>query len=486
MSEAPTPAPVRPAPRSRLRWLLPALFLVALLASLLVYYAVGRTAVPQAAAAPPAAAPDAPRPPTTRRRRNRDVGSRRPNWTAASAGSTRPAPSSSRTSAARSSSSTSGRYCCINCMHMLPDLARLEKKYANELVVIGVHSAKFDNEKDSDSIRKAILRYEISHPVVNDAHMTIWNAYEISSWPTLVLIDPEGNLVARGSGEGLYDALDLNIQRLIKEFREKKTLNEKPMHFELARFSETADSPLFFPGKVLADAAGKRLFIADSTHHRIVITDLDGKKIAVAGIGRAGADDGGFDKATFNDPQGMALDGDTLYVADRKNNLIRALDLKAKTVKTVAGTGEQGDDRAYDGPALKAALNSPWDLLLHDGQLYIAMAGLHQIWKMDLAKGTIALYAGTGIENIRDGSLASACFAQPSGLATDGKTLFVADSEVERHPGRAAGRLGQGEDDRRPGIVRFRRRGRRGRRGALAARPRRGLPRRQTLRGRHL
>jgi len=245
-----------------------------------------------------------------------------------------------------------------------------------------------------------------------------------------VLIDPEGNLVAEGSGEGLYDALDVNIARLVKEYRDKKLLDEKPRKFELARFTETGASPLFFPGKVLADEADKRLFIADSTHHRIVMTDLAGKKIAVAGDGQAGADDGGFEKARFNDPQGLALDGDTLYVADRKNNLIRALDLKTKTVTTIAGTGEQGDDREAEGPALKTALNSPWDLLLHDGKLFIAMAGFHQIWKLDLAAGVIGPYAGMGMENIRDGSLRSACFAQPSGLASDGTTLYVADSEV--------------------------------------------------------
>ena len=222
----------------------------------------------------------------------------------------------------------------------------------------------------------------------------------------------------------------MRIAALVKEYREKKTLNEKPLKFELARYSETGASPLFFPGKVLADGPGKRLFIADSTHHRIVITDLDGKKIAVAGDGQAGADDGPFDKARFNDPQGLALDGDTLYVADRKNHRIRALDLKAKTVTTVAGTGEQGEDRDDDGPALKTALNSPWDLLLHDGKLYIAMAGFHQIWTLDLAKGEIGPYAGVGMERRRDGPLGRACFAQPSGLTTDGTTLYVADSEV--------------------------------------------------------
>src|SRR5581483_1302061 len=171
--------------------------------------------------------------------------------------------------------------CCINCIHTLPDLARLEKKYANELVVVGVHSPKFENEKSTESIRKAILRYEITHPVVNDAQMRIWDAFGANSWPSLFLIDTEGNLVARGSGEGLYEPLDKAIAKLIKEARTKKTLNDKPLKFQLVRYAETGESPLFFPGKVLADGAGKRLFIADSTHHRIVITDLTGKKIAI-------------------------------------------------------------------------------------------------------------------------------------------------------------------------------------------------------------
>jgi DNA-binding beta-propeller fold protein YncE len=321
-------------------------------------------------------------------------------------------------------------YCCINCIHTLPDLARLEKKYANQLVVIGVHSAKFDNEKNSEAIRKAILRYEISHPVVNDANMKIWQAYAVQSWPTLYLIDPEGKIVGRGSGEGLYEALDEAIAKLIKTSREKKTLNERPLHFELARAHEKGDSPLFFPGKVLADAAGNRLFIADSTHHRIVITDLDGKKIGVAGVGKPGTEDGPFAKATFNDPQGMALKGDTLFVADRKNNLIRALDLKAQTVQTIAGTGEQGLSRRAGGPALKVGLNSPWDLCLVGNTLYIAMAGHHQIWTLDLGRATVAPFAGSGMENIRDDQLPDAQFAQPSGLTTDGTTLYVADSEV--------------------------------------------------------
>jgi DNA-binding beta-propeller fold protein YncE len=320
--------------------------------------------------------------------------------------------------------------CCINCIHTLPDLAKLEAKYPGVLVVVGVHTPKFPNEKKTASIQKAVQRYQVKHPVINDAETAIWRRFRVNSWPTLVLIDPEGKVYGRISGEGGYEILDQHISKLVKEHRKKKTLKETPIEFVKARADKSA-TPLFFPGKVLADAAGKRLFIADSTNNRIVITDLEGKKIAVAGTGVEGKADGPFDKATFSDPQGMALVGDTLYVADRKNHMIRALDLKAKTVRVVAGIGEQDrTNRGTGGPALKTGLNSPWDLLLHDKIIYVAMAGHHQIWTFDPGRDRVDPYAGDGRENIQDGSLAESEFAQPSGLATDGKRLYVADSEV--------------------------------------------------------
>src|SRR5205823_2972465 len=203
-------------------------------------------------------------------------------------------------------------FCCINCLHTLPDLAKLEKKYEKELVVIGVHSAKFDNEKVTENIRKAILRYQIAHPVVNDADHKIWDAYGINSWPSLVVIDPEGNYLGEANGEGNYELLDQVIARLIKDHTAKGTLDPKPLRFDTAKFRDQP-TPLAFPGKVLADAASNRLFIADSTHHRVVVTDLSGNKIAVAGTGVPGKVDGPFASAQFDDPQGLALDGDTLY-----------------------------------------------------------------------------------------------------------------------------------------------------------------------------
>jgi thiol-disulfide isomerase/thioredoxin len=319
-------------------------------------------------------------------------------------------------------------FCCINCIHTLPELARLEKKYPGELVVIGVHAPKFDEEKNPDKVQKAIDRYEVRHPVVNDANMTIWKAYQVESWPTLVLIDPEGYVATRGEGEGLGPRLDREIGKLIATHRKQRTLDESPRAF--AATCRPATTPLSFPGKVSADAAKNRLFIADSSHHRIVITDLQGPRVAIAGSGQPGRRDGAFSDASFNDPQGMAVAGDSLYVADRKNHLIRRLDLATGTVRTIAGTGKQGHGRHVAGPALETALNSPWDLCLVDGALFIAMAGNHQIWKMDLDASTIGPFAGSGREDIADGGPAEACFAQPSGLATDGKNLYVADSEA--------------------------------------------------------
>ncbi len=318
--------------------------------------------------------------------------------------------------------------CCINCIHTLPDLAKLEKKYARELVVIGVHSPKFENEKETASIRKALLRYEVKHPVVNDANQRIWRTYGASGWPSLVLIDPEGNVVAARSGEGNYDLFDRLISQLVKIHKDKKTLDTKEFKPELDK--EASPEPLRFPGKVIADPASDRIFIADSTNHRIVITDLNGKVLDVAGGNGPGAVNGAFSVASFNDPQGLALYGNQLIVADRKNHSLRSLDLRTKKVTQLAGTGAQGQDRDGRGKALEVALNSPWDVLVQGKNLFIALAGHHQIWKMDLEQQTIAPFAGNGRETLKDGPLPRSSFAQPSALTTDGVTLWVADSET--------------------------------------------------------
>ena len=320
-------------------------------------------------------------------------------------------------------------YGCINCIHIIPDLKRLEAKYANQLVVIGVHSAKFENEKETDNIRRIILRYEIEHPVINDADFRIWEAYAVSGWPTLVLIDPAGYVIGSVSGEGNFDVLDRVIGQTVDEFRKRGELKEEPLSLALER-AKVGDLPLAFPGKVLADASSDRLFIADSNHNRIVVTKLDGTLLETIGTGERGAKGGAFDVAQFYRPQGMALDGEALYVADTENHLIRRVNLKSRTVETIAGTGKQSRSYEASGAAREVGLNSPWDLQLVGRNLYIAMAGPHQIWSLNLDTMRVSVYAGTGREGRRDGALDEAAFAQPSGITSDGKLLYVADSEA--------------------------------------------------------
>ncbi len=318
-------------------------------------------------------------------------------------------------------------YCCINCMHILPELKRLEEKYNKELVVIGVHSAKFNTEKGTENIRQAILRYNITHPVVNDYNFDIWRTYSAHAWPTLFLIDPNGYIVGTHSGEGIYDLFDYNIQVLIDKYKDQ--INYEPINFALEK-DKKQKSLLSFPGKISADSKNNRLIITDSGNNRILITDLDGNILTTIGSGKQGFKNGNFEDAEFNSPQGTVIKNNILYIADTENHAIRKADLDKKTVETIAGLGYQVYSRKPSGNAKDVGLNSPWDLTIVNNFLYIAMAGPHQIWKIDLTNNIISLHAGNGFENIVDGNLYNAQLAQPSGLTTDGNVLYFADSEV--------------------------------------------------------
>jgi len=323
-------------------------------------------------------------------------------------------------------------YCCINCMHIIPDLKRLEKEYPDELVVIGVHSAKFLTEKGTENIRNAALRYKINHPIVNDRDMEIWSAYGVRAWPTLVLVNPLGKLIGSVSGEGIYDLFAKLISDGIAHFNKKGSLDSKP--FKFAEEKASSLLPLLsFPGKVFADETTHMLFISDSNNNRIVGMDTEDNSIKfIAGSGESGSRDGGFEYARFYHPQGLVYDSQNkaLYVADTDNHLIRKIDFQSRKVITVAGTGRQGGLADPAADPLETGLNSPWDVTILGGELYIAMAGSHQIWKLNLAKNKISLFAGSGREALMDGNPLRSALAQPSGITTDGEILYFADSET--------------------------------------------------------
>ncbi len=320
-------------------------------------------------------------------------------------------------------------FCCINCMHIIPDLKKLEAKYPDELVVIGVHSAKFTNEKQTGAIRQAILRYGIEHPVVNDSGFEIWSQYGVRAWPTLVLINPEGKVIGSHSGEGIFEPFDALISHAIEYYDGQGRLDRRPLNVVLEK-SRRPQTLLSFPGKISADTVGQRLFITDSNHDRIIVTDAEGRILDVIGSGQSGQGNGTFETAEFNHPQGTFLDGHTLYIADTENHTIRAADLDARTVTTILGTGEQARSFNVAGRGTGVALNSPWDIVVRDGVMYIAMAGSHQLWQADLRTLQAEPFAGSGREDRIDGPRLAAALAQPSGIAAEGKRLYFADSET--------------------------------------------------------
>jgi|FLYN01.1.fsa_nt_gi DNA-binding beta-propeller fold protein YncE len=325
-------------------------------------------------------------------------------------------------------------YGCINCIHMIPILEQLEEKYADTLVVIGVHSAKFENEGVTENIRQIVQRYGLEHPVINDSEFRVWNTYRqygVNAWPTFVLIDPRGNLYAVQAGEIPFEVFDRVIGGMEAHFDSLGELNREPVELALEGAAVPSQA-LAFPGKVLADAEGNRLFIADSNHHRIVIADLTTYEVLdVIGSGQRGLDDGSYETATFNTPQGMALNDSTLYVADTNNHVLRAVDLEARAVTTIAGTGEQSYERNAAGAPDEIALNSPWDVEFgpSDNVLYIAMAGPHQLWALIFDRNLIGPLIGSGREGLLDGPFNEAELAQPSGLYYRDGMLYFADSE---------------------------------------------------------
>jgi thiol-disulfide isomerase/thioredoxin len=328
-------------------------------------------------------------------------------------------------------------FCCINCLHVLDELRPLEEKYADVLVVIGVHSPKFEHERDPAALAAAVERYGVTHPVLDDADMHMWQQYAAKAWPTLAVVDPTGYLVASMAGEGHAEGLDRLIGELISEHEAKGTLRRGDGPYVPPAEPDTV---LRFPGKAVV-LPGGTVVVSDSAHHRLVELAADGETVVRRiGTGRRGRADGPADQASFAEPQGMcllpervaALAGYDLVVADTVNHLLRGVRLDTGEVSTVAGSGHPWRSTVDDHPhdALAADLSSPWDVAWYDDRVIVAMAGIHQLWWFDPGKRTTGVYAGTTVEALRDGPLPDVWMAQPSGLSAAGDRLWIADSET--------------------------------------------------------
>ena len=337
-------------------------------------------------------------------------------------------------------------FCCINCLHVLDELRPLEEKYSDVLVTVGVHSPKFEHEADPEALAAAVERYEIHHPVLDDPELVTWQAYGARAWPTLVVLDPEGYIVAHLSGEGHAQGLGSLIEELVAEHEAKGTLHRGDGPYVAP---EAREGDLRFPGKAIALPNGNFL-VGDSGHHRLVELSADLQLVRTIGAGVKGYADGDADTAQFNELQGLtalpaelaAELGYDVIVADTVNHRLRSVNLATGAVGTLAGNGVQrlldaDTARSAEQPtqlgtdALNISLSSPWDVLYHpSGLVVIAMAGTHQIFAFDPRTCAVSVFAGSGLEGLADGEPTEAWFAQPSGLALAGADVWVADSET--------------------------------------------------------
>ncbi|WP_225824332.1 NHL domain-containing thioredoxin family protein [Streptomyces naphthomycinicus] len=320
-------------------------------------------------------------------------------------------------------------FCCINCLHVLDELRELEEKHRDTLVVVGVHSPKFAHEAVHEAVVDAVERYGVAHPVLDDPELATWKQYAVRAWPTLVVVDPEGYVVAQHAGEGHVHAIERLVSELEAEHAAKGTLRRGDGPYVPP---EPEPTILRFPGKALLLPSGN-LLVSDTTRHQLVELEEDGETVVRRiGSGGRGFADGGHREASFNEPQGLALlDDGSVVVADTVNHALRRLDPATGEVTTLAGTGRQWwQGSATSGPAREVDLSSPWDVAVFGGKVWIAMAGVHQLWTYDPASRTVGAAAGTTNEGLVDGPAAEAWFAQPSGLAATADRLWLADSET--------------------------------------------------------
>jgi thiol-disulfide isomerase/thioredoxin len=320
--------------------------------------------------------------------------------------------------------------CCINCMHVLPALKTVEAAYPDEVVVIGVHAPKFAAEQRPETLRAAIQRYGIQHPVANDVNFELWREYAVRAWPTLVFIGPEGHVMGQMSGEPDADRLLTAVSELVEQWDTQELLSPSPMP---GREQPVPEGAFAFPGKIKPIPDGDATWaLADAGHHQIVVLDDQGHELRRFGTGQAGFADGDGNRAAFRWPQGLCADAESIYVADTGNHAIRRIELASGRTITLAGTGERGMVVDDDEPSLAAALASPWDLEVDGDLVYIANAGTHQLLRLDVEARVLRPLAGNGGEDIVDGAALDAQLAQPSGLALDRRQqlLYFADSET--------------------------------------------------------
>ena len=317
---------------------------------------------------------------------------------------------------------------CANCLHVLDELRPFEAHRRDVLTIIGVHSPKFTHETAPQAVATAVARYGITHPVISDPDLHLWRQYAVKAWPTLVLVDPDGYIVAQAAGEGHVSAIDELLDELVPLYARRGTL--QPGRLEPLPPERETYAPA---GAVLlpADRTGRAadtLLVADTGGHVLVELTLDGRTVLrTIGAGRG---------APFTAPAGLTVlpagltDYDVL-VADTGAHVLRGVRLgDGAVLDTIDLPARLAGARTVTGPV--PGVPSPWDVAWWPaaGRVVIAAAGVHLLLSLDLGSGSVEVLAGTTVEGLRDGPALDGWLAQPSGLAVDGERIWFVDAET--------------------------------------------------------
>lgn len=327
-------------------------------------------------------------------------------------------------------------YACVNCLNMIPEIKKLETEFGNRLTVIGVHSGKFNNEKNDESIKKAIIKNDVSHLVVNDSEFKIWNGFKISSWPTFVLIDAKGRVVKKYDGKISAEDLRKDIKKLISKYKYRLNNERLPIVLEKNR---VVDYILKFPGEIIFAQnfsykninKANVLIIANTGKNKILVTNLNGNILLEIGSGDVGFDDGDFYSASFNSPRGLLFKNNNLYIADTSNHALRKINFTDGKVSTLIGNGKRGEVVKQSDRADKISLSSPFDLAFFPDKnnIVISNSGTNQLLKYNTSSNTVTPFAGNGSKGLINGAYPNNSLAQPSGLSSYGEQLYFVDAE---------------------------------------------------------
>ncbi|CAF0745669.1 unnamed protein product [Adineta ricciae] len=345
----------------------------------------------------------------------------------------------------------------IHSSHMMPKLIGIDKRYSTAgVTIIGIHSPKYEHEKNKANVRHAMEEQSLPFNVVNDSSLSVWKHVGCQIWPTVLVFGPDAIPIFIFEGENHVQHTETFLAFALAYY--KSSVRASPNISAAIKMSPddpaasgatSKPAKFTYPSHLCITSSGQ-MCISYAGSNQLILCEIDGKVLEVVGNGHPGMADGDISQVEFDSPRGMAEYNSCIYIADTNNHAIRVFDPNSRRVLTLIGTGRLGTDKVGGLKRSQQPIASPWDLCItespfdHKTVLLISMAGQHQIWayafeetqwwnNLTLQKNACLAIIGSGEEgNRNDPEPMSATLAAPRGICNgimNGQpVLFIADS----------------------------------------------------------